>query len=450
MRVIDRLRGIVPRGELGRGVFTLVLGTGTAQLIVILSSPVLTRLYSPSTYGVFSVATSILSVLITVTCLRYEFAIPLPESDVAAANVLALSLLSAVGMSLCASLVLWLAGGALLGLFGASSLSPYVLLLALGQLGGGVVSAFANWAIRTKTFSEIARMRVTQSFALVAVQVGSGLIGLGAPGLLVGDVAGRIAGSSRLARAAWRNHASSFRSVSRPGILAAARRYRRFPIISSGSALLATLGLQAPLLLLAALYGTEVGGQYALASRICAIPLTLVAAAVGQVFIAEAARLARGEPAVLRSLFGRTTLSLARTAIGPAVILAIAAPVLFGPVFGEVWRQAGVFVAILVPSYFLEFVAGATGDVLYVLERQGLHLGRELLRFGLIGGAIPVAAALHLSPVGAVTLTSAAGCATYVVYGLISWRAVVGHRAHVRYVTVTDQQPPEREPPIDP
>jgi hypothetical protein len=208
--------------------------------------------------------------LITVTCLRYEFAIPLPESDVAAANVLALSLLSALGMGLCAGLVLWLAGGALLGLFGASALSPYVLLLALGQLGGGVVSAFSMWAIRTKTFSEIARTRVTQSFALVAVQGGSGLMGLGAAGLLLGDVAGRVSGSSRLVGSSRRTHATSFRKVSRSGILASATRCRRFPIFSTGAA---TLGLQAPLLLLAALYGTEVGGQYALASRICAIPL---------------------------------------------------------------------------------------------------------------------------------------------------------------------------------
>jgi O-antigen/teichoic acid export membrane protein len=115
MKLIDRLRGTVPQGELVRGALALVLCTGGAQLIVILSSPILTRLYSPSTYRVFSVAASILSVLITVTCLRYESAIPRPEWVVAAAN-LALSLLSAVRMSLCAGLVLWLAGGALLAL----------------------------------------------------------------------------------------------------------------------------------------------------------------------------------------------------------------------------------------------------------------------------------------------------------------------------------------------
>jgi O-antigen/teichoic acid export membrane protein len=153
---------------------------------------------------------------------------------------------------------------------------------------------------------------------------------------------------------------------------------------------------------------------------------------------------------MVRSLFASTTRSLALMAVGPALILAITAPILFGPVFGHAWSQAGVFVAILVPSYYLEFVIGATGDVLYVLERQGLHLGRELLRFCLIGGAVPVAAALHLPAVGAVAFTSLAGCVAYAAYGLISWRAVVAHRGQSQHAGVIDGKPPDQVPPLDP
>ena len=86
-------------------------------------------------------------------------------------------------------------------------LAPYVLLIPLGQFGGGAAYALANWAVRTKSFGDIAAMRLTQSVSLVAVQIALGLAGAGAPGLLVGDVAGRVSGSGRLARAAWRTHA---------------------------------------------------------------------------------------------------------------------------------------------------------------------------------------------------------------------------------------------------
>ncbi len=124
-------------------------------------------------------------------------------------------------------------------------------------------------------------------------------------------------------------------------------------------------------------------------------------------------------------LFWRTTRSLARTAVGPFVLMAVAAPFLAGLVFGESWRDAGLFVAILAPMYFLQLVMSPTGGVLDVLERQDLNLLREVLRLCLVGGAVLITAATGLPAVGAVCALSAAVCLTYVFYGLITWRAIV-------------------------
>ncbi len=438
IRAVERLRRIVPRGDLSRGVLTLVAGTGVAQVIAIASSPVLTRLYSPSDYGVFSVAVSLLAVLFSVSCLSYHFAIPLPEADLTAANVLALCLLTTLAMAFISGIILWLAGPALLALFGASALGPYVLLLVLGQLGGGVVTVFTSWAVRTKAFSGIAAARLTQACTLVAVQVGLGTAGFGALGLFLGTIAGSASGSTRLARAAWRTHASSFRLVSWRGILTAAKRYRRFAILSTPSALLNTLGLQAPLLLLVALYGAQVGGQYALAERIVALPVALVAGAVGQVYTAEAARLARQQPSALRTLFGRTTRSLAGTAVGPAVLIALLAPLLAGPLFGMEWQESGLIVLILTPMYYLIIMTNPTGGTLDVLERQDLNLAREVLRLFLVGGAVLIAWMVGLGPLAAIALLSAAGCLTYALYGLISWYAIATRHAALKVAPVTE------------
>jgi O-antigen/teichoic acid export membrane protein len=437
----QRVRNLLPRTELSKGVLTLIAGTGLAQVVIIASSPVLTRLYAPSDYGVFAVVTSILAVLITVTCLRYEFAIPLPRDDVTAANLVALALLASAGMSLVCAVALWLAGPALLAILHASVLRPYILLLALGQFGAGAVSALTLWAVRTKGFSDIAATRLTQSGALVVVQAGLGIAGFGAPGLLFGDIAGRISGSSRLARAAWRTHAASFHRVSRNGILTAAKRYRRFPILSGPSSILSTLGQQGPLLLLVMLYGPEAGGQFALADRLSSVPMALVASAVSQVFVAESASMAREQPTKLGALFARTTKSLARVGAGPAIILAVSAPILAASVFGNAWHEAGLFVAILAPMYYVTFVTTATGDILSVLERQDLQLVREVLRFLLLGGAIVLASRIDLSPIGAVATLSLAGCVTYAIYGAISWRAIATYDARRSRAQMTAPEP---------
>lgn len=426
-RVARRLRGLLGRGKFSRGVIVLVAGTGAAQMIVIGTSPILTRLYGPSDFGVYAVASSILGVLITVTCLAYDFAIPLPESDDAAANLVALCLAVTITFSIATLLVLLVAGPALLAVAGASVLGPYVLLLPLGQLGGGAVGVFRRWAIRTKSYSEIAANQFTQSATLVVVQLGLGVPGAGAVGLLVGSVAGSMAGSSRLGRVAWLSHASSFRRISRAGIRLVAGRYKRFPMFAAPSALLNSLGLQAPLLMTVALYGAAIGGQFALAQRVVALPATLVTGAIGQVYFAEAAALVR-EPSDLRPLFLRTTRSVALVAAGPLAVIALASPFVFGLVFGEDWREAGVFVSILAPMYYLYFVSNPTGATLDVLERQDLNLIREVVRIGLMAGAALLVAVARLSPMGGVAVVSLAGCVTYVLYGGLSWHAISDHR----------------------
>lgn len=424
MRIPNLVGRVVPRGEFSRNVLTLVAGTGVAQIIIIASSPVLTRLYAPAEFGAFAVAMSIMSILMTVTSLRYEYAVPLPEADETAANIVVLALLVNVAMCAASFVVLAIAGAWIVDLLNEAALGPYIFLIALGQFGGGASATLTTWAVRTRTFSQIAATRLTQSTTLIVVQIGLGLFGAGPPGLLVGDVAGRFSGTGRLARSAWRTHAADFRRVSPSGIAAAARRYKRFPILSSPSALLNALGIQLPLLGMVALYGSTAGGHYALAERVCAMPLALVAGAVSHVYLAEAARNAREEPKLVRSLFLRTSRSLARMGIGPAILLALLAPTLASLVFGEDWSETGLFIAILAPMYFVTFVTAATGDTLYVFERLDLQLVREIMRVVLLGAAVPLAAALGLSALGAVAVVSAAGCLTYALYGLISWYAI--------------------------
>lgn len=448
-RYLYQLNGRVPRGDFFRGTVTIMAGTGLAQLITLGVAPILTRIYTPAQYGQFAVAAAILGILSTIACLTYEYAIPLPDSDVAAANLVALCLIITVGTSLLTASVLWLIGPWLLQQSGASDLGPFIALLGIGVFGGGVVLTFTSWALRAKTYSEIAANRLTQSGVLAASQVGLGLLGWGAPGLLIGLIASSLVGSFRLAHVAWSSYAESFRQVSRAGIRTVATRYRRFPILSAPSALINTLGLQAPLLLVVALYGAQVGGQLALAQRVIALPAIFLAGAIAQTFTAEAARRVRERPVELRRLFIRTSRSLALLAIIPIVAVAIAAKLFFVIIFGPEWDEAGTYVVILAPLFYLQFVTSPTGATLDVLERQDLHFIREVARLIIVSAAVVLAAALGLGSTAAIALLSFAGCITYLMYGATSWRAITTHHARSTAAQALSSPPADelRDPP---
>ena len=418
----------------------MVGGSTIAQAIGIASSPVLTRLYSPAEFGAYSALLAVLSLLVIASTLSYQFAIGLPEEDVVAANVVGVCVAATLCFGVATGIVLLVGERQLLELFGAASLSGAALLLVFGQMLGAGVGTLTMWALRAKAFSAIARNSLTRGGVLVVSQIVLGIAGLGATGLLIGAVVASLAGSVGLARAAWRTHASAFRQVSPAGVRRAARRYRRFAIFSTPAAFLNTLGLRLPVLLLVAMFGPEVAGQYALADRAVALPVTLLAGAVGNVFYAHAAPMAREDTPALRNLFVRTTRSLALVAIVPTLLAIVLAPLLFSLVFGADWVQAGVFAAVMAPWYGVVLVTNPT-DTLDVLERQDLHLVRELLRLGIIGAAPVIAYLGGLPPVGVVASVSAAGCATYLIYGWLSWRAIVTRRPPLPGPGVTPSPP---------
>src|SRR3954453_22581149 len=89
-----RARGWGFLGSVG----VLLGGTGIAGAISALMLPVLTRLYTPQDFSLLAVLTSAIAIVSVAACLRFDMAIPLPEQDAEAANVLGLAILSLAGV----------------------------------------------------------------------------------------------------------------------------------------------------------------------------------------------------------------------------------------------------------------------------------------------------------------------------------------------------------------
>ena len=62
IRLATRVRQRLQSGSLARAVVTLVAGTAAAQLIVVITAPILTRIYVPAELGAYSAALAILSI----------------------------------------------------------------------------------------------------------------------------------------------------------------------------------------------------------------------------------------------------------------------------------------------------------------------------------------------------------------------------------------------------
>lgn len=420
-----------------RHVVVLAGGTALGQLIIALSSPFLTRLYSPEQLGMLTIFVSLLSPALSLASFRYEVAIVLPKHDETAIHLLYLSLgLVAIFTALSTGITHYL-GDQIALMLNVSQLSPFLWLLPVSILGGGTFQVLSYWGIRRRQFKAIGQARLSQSVMLVAIQLGMGLFSIGPLGLLAGDAISRTAGSLRLARDAYQR-IHDLGSPHWRTIKATAYRYRRFPQFSVGPAVLNSVSLQLPSILLSLQFGATPVGLYAIGQRILGMPLGLVSSAVGQVFLGDAALAAHNEQESLRPRFIRSVKLLA--AIGTSVVIpvAIVAPYVFGFLFGQDWQIAGQYLQLLAPMLIASFVAGPMGVILDVLERQDLHLLREIGRIAFLLLAWWIARAVSDGPLMMVASLSLAGAGGYILGLIFVWKAICDSigKAHDRELDI--------------
>ena len=420
----QRLQALLPKNAFVNSILALAGGTALAQGLTLLVLPLLTRLYTPADFGVLAVYTSILGIITTVASLKFELAIPLAKDRQTAAHLLTLSLGVTLVMACVTALLTWAMGDRLIVWTKTPQLAPFLWLLPLGMLNIGMYQAFNYWAIYKQSFGIIARTKLEQGLAQSATQVGLGFFGVAPLGLLIGQLFGQGAGTFSLARSAWREDKRFFEAVQPDGVKQVTRRYRRFPLISSGSALLNSAGLQLPALLLAALYDPQIVGWFALSERVIRLPLSFVGQSVAQVYLGEASRLALSDPHKLKMLFRKMTRNLFLVGLIPLGSIALLAPWLFQLVFGEEWQTAGRFVQILSLMFLMRFVVAPLSQTLNILERQDVQLIWDVCRLALVGLAFYLANVLQQEALQAITFYAVAMTLAYIALYVLTARVL--------------------------
>ena len=421
--VVNKLKSLIKKNRFARSVTVLAGGTALGQLLVILTSPILTRLYSPEDFGMLAVFGSIFGIFLVVAAFKYELAIPLANKDEEAFDLLFLCIICVFLVSLILTLLLLFMDEILLRWTNSSMLSSYLWLLPIAVFCGGNYQTFNYWAIRKNAFPVLARTKLNQSISSVAVQLSCGFLGFTPIGLLLGQIASQTAGIASLVRLAFQKSVPINFSFSLKRIAAVAAEYRRFPQYSSAAALLNALGLQLPTLLLATFFGLEVTGLYLLTQKLVGVPMTVVASSITQVYIAELTQITRRGSNILLPFYRKTLINIAKIAAILVALIAIIVPS-FPYIFGQEWSRASLYTFILLPSFFMRFLSGAVVSSLEILGKNHWRLWRELVVLLLLIGGLFAAKLAFNNDITAIAALSLAGVASYGLTLALVFRAV--------------------------
>lgn len=399
-----------------RNITILVSGTAFAQGVIALSLPILTRLYTPDDFGLLGVYAALIGIFSTISCLRFNIAIPIPESDVEGAHLLVLAVMSATGFALVLSLLCWAGSAFWVGLLNVPALLPYLWLVPLGVFLAGLYTALQYWASRKKRFGVITRTRISRALLGSGTQLGVGAVS-GTPfGLLFGHLIYSGFGVVGLLRSLWAQDRAVFVRLRWRDMMDTLRRNRRFPLISTPEALCDASYQHGPLLMMAAMLQDATVGFLFLALRIIAIPIGLMGGAVSQVYLSEAPEKYRAK--TLGAFTRKTYWGLFRVGVGPLILAGILCPFAFPIVFGDDWQTAGFMVSWMVPWFILQFAASPVSVMFHVIGRQDVAFALQL--FGTIFTNGGVFIALLMTPEFAIPIYAGISAVFYIIYsGLI-------------------------------
>jgi len=357
-----------------------MVGTIIAQGIQLGISPVLTRIYGPTDFGIFALYMSVVSLFSIIATGRYEMAIMLPPDDDDAVNLLALALLVSVGVSLVAFGVILFFKEKLAIVLGDRRVAPWLYLIPVSILLTGCYQTFNYWSNRRKKYRRLSGSRIIQYTSAAAANVGLG--GLGAGGLIGGNIAGQLISTLALGWQVARDGLGLRWRVRACSLRANASKYRDFPMINSLHAFMDIAQASGANFLISHFFGQQILGHYSLTVRILRAPLNIIGASLSQVFLQKAAEV-NNQGGDLQALVKKAIMGLLLSALPIFAISYLAAPAIFALVFGERWRVAGEYARILSPWLFMNFVVSPLAQIPIITNCQ-----KEVFYLGLLGNSL--------------------------------------------------------------
>lgn len=392
----------------------IISGSVLGSTVPIVSTPILTRLYSPSEFGILGIFIAVASLLGVASTGRFEAAILLPDDDDDALRLAAVSTIASTIVNTIAFLVLFAwstlrkTGGPL------EELGIWVLICPIAAWGLAVSEVLIALNNRRGNYGAMAQASVLKPVAMTAVQIAAGVFRSGAAGLVLGQVVSYFVSVSFLWRS-FRAHSVPLKRPMAPLELArVVKRYIKFPLVSLPANLCSTASVQVVNILVSAGYNLATLGYFSMLQRTLGAPSQVIGLAAGRIYFKEAVEEKKAAGSALRA-FDKMVLFAAIASVVIFTPVFAFSPTLFSVLFGAEWRVAGEYARYLIPFFGVRFALTAVMNTNNVFERQGVSLVWQVGMLLLGVGSIGLAIVLNWSFVQFLLVYSSTGVIHYIV-----------------------------------
>ena len=409
---------LVTRSHYLRNIGVLAGGTLMSQLLLALSSPVLTRLYSPVDFGMFGLFVAYTNIAAKLLMVNYETAIVSASDDRESAHLFYGCVLIALLVSLFSSVIFMVA---IQNAWWGFDIFPYWISLFVFMMlfSLAIFTSLKAWQTRQGEFRQISQIAFAQNLVRVISPIGFGWLYPVGSTIIVSEFLGRLVGallSIKESSLQLSKHRLSFSFL-----YSVLQRYSSYPIYGLPSAFLDTLGNYIAVPLIATYYGVAMAGKYLLVVRITSIPASLVGASVADVFHKRMADFSKESSDKARALLTQTATMLSIIGGIPVLLVAFLGPVLFEWFFGSQWQVAGEMARILSLSMLAQIVVSPISRVVYIYGQQRKKLIFDIVNLITMGLPFPLGRYLGLDVNQSLLILSIGQVIAYAIYLKLLW-----------------------------
>lgn len=363
--------------------FVLVFGTAGAQGITLAFTPLLTRIFSPESFGHLGVFLALTAILIPIAALTLPMAVVLAKSHVEAKQLTKLSIQLALMAAVFFILFITVNFKWLVELLQAKGNGSYLYWVPMAVLFAALQQLGENWSIRLSLFKLRAKVTAFHALIINLLKLAVGWYFPYAITLISIAIVNPLLNSLFLALPMQKQAKQTLAAETNSELQIAEpkscsqllKQYREFPLFQSPQALLNALSQSGPVIVLAAFFGPVSAGLYTFSRTILAIPITLIGKAVGDVCFARFSQQINDQQyQQAHRYFIKSTFYLAILAFIPLVTVVLLAPQLFFWVFGQQWYQAGQYAQWLSLWTYFILINAPSLKMIIVLKKQKVSL----------------------------------------------------------------------------
>ncbi|HEI1933444.1 type 8 capsular polysaccharide synthesis protein Cap8K [Staphylococcus aureus] len=349
--------------------FLMILSSGIAQVILIITTPIITRLYSPTEFGEFTIFSNIAMILIPIINARYDLLIVNTKND-RSANILSqisflISLLILLILIPIFAISAWLYPNFILDFI------FIIIMLFLVSL----TNIFTNYLNKERKYKVLSLINVFRAGSMALLQIIFGLLALGSLGLIIGFSLSYIAGIT-LGYKTFKKHFNIVRDKEETKALFLENKNQL--VYSTPSILLNSLSFSVVVFFIGILYTNTEVGIYGMAIRVLGIPVTIISLGLSKIFMQQANDYYI-EYGNFRNLLLKFSSILVIVSIILYVPLYLFSEELVNILLGHSWVDAITVIKIVIPLFVIRLIVSTVSLSVIVLQKQQLELILQVL-----------------------------------------------------------------------